>query len=110
VESVREHVSAAEKKIVFDKFHIAQHLGEAMDQVRRREHKQLKAEGDDRLTGTKYDWPRNPAALKGEQRRDFTQLRQSELKTARAWPLKETAMAFFKDVYEKPARKHFHWR
>jgi transposase len=52
VESVREHVSAAEKKIVFDKFHIAQHLGEAVDQVCRREHKQLKAEGDDRLTGT----------------------------------------------------------
>jgi hypothetical protein len=31
VESVREHVSEAEKKIVFDKFHIAQHLGEAVD-------------------------------------------------------------------------------
>jgi transposase len=109
VESVREHVSEAEKKIVFDKFHIAQHLGEAVDRVRRREHKQLKAEGDERLTGTKYDWLRNPAAMDGEQRRDFAQLRQSELKTARAWALKETAMAFFNYVYEKPARKHFQW-
>jgi len=53
--------------------------------VRRREHKQLKAEGDDRLTETKYDWLRNPTALKGETRREFAQLRQSELKTARAW-------------------------
>ena len=109
VESVREHVSEAEKKIVFDKFHIAQHLGEAVDQVRRREHKQLKAEGDERLTGTKYNWLRNPSAMDGEQRRDFAQLRQSELKTARAWALKETAMAFFNYVYEKPARKHFQW-
>jgi transposase len=109
VESVREHVSEAEKKIVFDKFHIAQHLGEAVDRVRRREHKQLKAEGDERLTGTKYDWLRNPAAMDAERRRDFAQLRQSELKTARAWALKETAMAFFNYVYEKPARKHFQW-
>jgi transposase len=109
VESVREHLSEAEKKIVFDKFHIAQHLGEAVDRVRRREHKHLKAEGDERLTGTKYDWLRNPAAMDAEQRRDFAQLRQCELKTARAWALKETAMALYNYVYEKPARKHFQW-
>lgn len=109
VESVREHLKEADQKIVFDKFHIAQHLGEAVDRVRRREHKQLKGEGDERLTGTKYDWLRNPATMDGEQRREFTSLRQSELKTARAWALKETAMALFNYVYEKPARKHFQW-
>jgi transposase len=109
VDSVREHLSEADKKIVFDKFHIAKHLGEGVDRVRRREHKRLKAEGDERLTGTKYDWLRNPAAMDGEQRREFASLRQSELKTARAWALKETAMALFNYVYEKPARKHFQW-
>ena len=31
VASVRKHVPGAEKKIVFDKFHIAKHLGEAVD-------------------------------------------------------------------------------
>jgi len=61
VASVREHVPGAEKKIVFDKFHIAQHLGEAVDRVRRWEHKTLKAAGDDRLTGTRYDWLWRPA-------------------------------------------------
>ena len=61
IDSVREHLEEAEKKIVFDKFHIAKHLGEAVDQVRRKEHKILKAEGDDRLTGTKYHWLRDPA-------------------------------------------------
>ena len=80
-----------------------------MDRVRRREHKALKAEGDDRLTGTKYDWLRNPTNMEGEQRREFAQLKYSELKTARAWALKETAMAFFHYVYERPARKHFPW-
>jgi transposase len=67
VESVREHLREADQKIVFDKFHIAQHLGEAVDRVRRREHKELKADGDDRLTGTKYDWLRNPASMDAEQ-------------------------------------------
>jgi transposase len=109
VASLRKHLPEAEKKIVFDKFHIAQHLGEAVDRVRRREHKVLKAEGDERLTGTKYDWLRNPAAMEGKQKREFAELRQSELKTARAWALKETAMALYNYVYEKPARKHFHW-
>jgi transposase len=109
VNSVHEHLPESANKIVFDKYHIARHLGEAVDRVRRREQKGLKAEGDDRLTGTKYHWLRNPATLEDEQRREFAQLVSSELKTARAWALKETAMALFSYVYERPARKHFRW-
>jgi len=109
VASLRGHLPEAEEKMVFDKFHIAKHLGEAVDRVRRKEHKVLKAEGDERLQGTKYDWLRNPASMEKEQRREFAELRQSELKTARAWALKETAMDLYDYVYEKPARKHFHW-
>ncbi len=109
VASVRGHLPKAEEKMVFDKFHIAKHLGEAVDRVRRREHKVLKAEGDERLKGTKYDWLRNPASMEGEQKREFAELRKSELKTARAWALKETAMDLYDYVYEKPARRHFQW-
>jgi len=109
VDSVRDHLREADKKIVFDKFHIAQHLGDAVDRVRRGEHKELKAEGDERLTGTKYDWLRNPAAMEPADRKAFAALRQSGLKTARAWALKETAMALFSYQYERPARKHFRW-
>jgi transposase len=82
----------------------------AVDRVRRREQKVLQAAGDDRLTGTKYDWLRNSASMDSEQKQDFVELRRSELKTARAWALKETEMAFYNYVYERPARKHFHWR
>src|SRR6266849_3607310 len=107
--SLRGHLPEAEKKIVFDKFHIAKHRGEAVDRVRRREHKVLKAEGDERLTGTKYDWLRNPASMDQKQRREFAELRRGELITARAWALRETAMSLYDYVYEKPARKHFQW-
>lgn len=109
LESVREHLPEAERKIVFDKFHVAKHLGEALDKVRRKEHKTLKAAGDDRLTGTRYDWLRNPVAMEPKDRKEFAELRKSELKTARAWALKETAMSLYGYIYERPARKHFRW-
>jgi hypothetical protein len=36
----------------------------AVDKVRRKENQTLRAAGDDRLTGTRYDWLRNPAGRK----------------------------------------------
>ncbi len=60
----------------------------------------MKAAGDDRLAGTRYDWLRNPAAMEPKDRREFAERRNSELKTTRAWALKETAMALFGYVYE----------
>ncbi len=109
IASVHEHLLEAGKKIVFDKFHIAKHLGEAVDKVRRRENKTLRAAGDDRLTGTRYDWLRHPAKMEPKDRQEFVVLKNSNLKTARAWALKEAAMALFNYVYERPARKHFRW-
>jgi transposase len=109
VNSVRAHVEDADGKIVFDKFHIAKHLGEALDKVRRRENKTLRAAGDDRLVGTRYDWLKHPAGMEPADRKEFAALRDSALKTARAWALKEEMMAFFTYTYERPARKHFRW-
>jgi transposase len=88
--------------IVFDKFHIAKLAGEAVDQVRRHEAKQLATEGDERLKRTRYSWLRNPLKATREQRQEFEPLRRSKLKTARAWAIKETLMGFFD--YFQPAR------
>ena len=74
-----------------------------------KENKTLKASGDDRLAGTRYDWLRNPTAMEPKDRKEFAELRASGLKTARAWALKETAMALYSYIYERPARKHFRW-
>ena len=51
--------------------------------------------------GTRYDWLRNPAAMEPDDRKEFAELRNSELKTARAWALKETAMTLYSYVYER---------
>ena len=109
INSTRLNLAEADGKIVFDKFHIAKHLGEAVDKVRRREHKTLKAAGDDILTGTRYDWLRHPAKMEAEDRKAFKVLRDSGLQTARAWALKEAMMSLFEYRYERPARKHFRW-
>jgi len=109
VASTRAHLPEADGKIVFDKFHIAKHLGDAVDRVRRKENKILKAAGDDRLAGTRYDWLRNPVSMEPKDRKEFAELRNSELKTARAWALKETFLRLYEYVYERPARKHFRW-
>ena len=109
INSTLNHLPEARGKIVFDKFHIAKHLSEAVDLVRRRENKQLRAAGDDRLTGTRYDWLRHPAKMEPADRKQFAALRDSNLKTARAWALKESMMALFGYFYERPARKHFRW-
>ena len=109
VASTRAHLPEADGKIVFDKFHIAKHLGDAVDRVRRKENKILKAAGDDRLAGTRYDWLRNPVSMEPKDRKEFAELRNSELKTARAWALKETFLRLYEYVYERPARKHSRW-
>ncbi len=45
IHSVKQHVSGAEEKIGFDKFRVAQHLGKAVDTVRRKENRKLLTEG-----------------------------------------------------------------
>lgn len=107
VASTRAHLDGAEDKIVYDKFHIAQHLANAVDQVRRAENKELRAAGDDQLKGSKYTWLRHPASFSAAAWKEFRRLREADLKTARAWALKETAMRLFDYRYVGAARKFF---
>ena len=87
--SVQEHTEAL---IAFDKFHVAQHLGAAVDQVRRSENRELRQQGDDRLVKTRYLWLTRRGNLTRRQQRKFTPLRTSSLRVARAWAIKESAM------------------
>ena len=92
ISATRAYVPDADEKIVFDKFHIAKHLGDAVDRVRRQENRELRAKGDGRLVKTKYLWLQNPDNMSHRHWRDFAALRSSRLKVARAWAIKEAAM------------------
>ena len=107
VQATRAQIPEAGEKIVFDKFHIAKHLNDGVDRVRRAEHRELKQRGDERLVGTKYDWLRHPDGFDASAWREFKALRTSNLKVARAWALKE-ALAQLRDYrYVGAARTFF---
>jgi len=91
IKATRQAIEGADLKIAFDRFHVAQYLGKGVDQVRRDEHRQLLKAGDQQLKGTKYQWLRNPTNMGWHQRRAFTSLRNSTLKTSRAWAMKDFA-------------------
>lgn len=87
---VRVAIERGETKIVFDKFHIAAHMNEAVDRVRRRENRVLVDEGDARLVGTKHMWLYAKENVPKRYRVSFDSLRATNLKTARAWAIKES--------------------
>ncbi len=92
IRATLDAIPDAREKIAFDKFHVAKYLGDAVDKVRRTEHRALLAEGRDDLTRTKHRWLMNPRNMSPGQWRDFKSLRDSALKTARAWAIKELGM------------------
>lgn len=107
IQSVMLNVPFADEKLVFDKFHIAQALNHAVDLVRRSEHRQRSAEGDPILKGTKFDWLRHPATFTRAAGQAFAALRERVRRVARAWELKETAMAIFDLKAAWAARRNF---
>ena len=96
-----------EADIVHDKFHVSKYLGEAVDKVRRQEHKELMAQGDETLKGTRQLWLYNPENFSPEQIEEFSALKDLELKVARAWAAKELFSKFWNYQGEGWARRFF---
>jgi transposase len=86
--------AAPQAVIVYDKFHVSKHLNEAVDKVRKEEHRRLLEQGDESLTGTKYLWLQG-ACPDGDRALSFSELCARNLKTARAWCHKETFVEFW---------------
>ena len=86
-----EMIPEALKKIAFDRFHVAKHLGDAVDKVRRAEHRALVKEGNEILTGSKYQWLKGRGRKTHREKLAFAKLRAGTRRTAQAWELKEAA-------------------
>ena len=91
--AVRETLPKA--SIVHDKFHVVKYLNECVDQVRRRERWAMSATGFSPLVGTKYSWMRNFKDKRSSEAVQFRALHQMNLKTSRAWTIKETFAHFW---------------
>lgn len=99
--------AAPQAAIVHDKLHCAKELNKAVDLVRRREHRELKREGDETLVKTKYLWLKNPRNWTEHQRQHFRSLQIDTLKVGRAWAIKEAFTDFWEYRYAGSARKFF---
>jgi len=111
--ATRAYIPQAEEKIVFDHFHVTRQVTEAVDRVRRQEHKALLAEGDEQLKGTRYLWLANEENVPDWRKEEFAAIRKTNLKTGRAWSIKESLRRFWSYRYAKSAlgyfRRWYYW-
>jgi transposase len=107
ISSTLAHVPEGKGKIVFDRYHVMDHMLKAVDQVRKREHRSLLAEGDETLKGTKYFWLFSEENLPEKWEERFEKLRHLHLKTGRAWAIKEALRDLWS--YQRKGWTLRHW-
>lgn len=105
IAATRKHVPHGHSKLVFDRYHVMWHLNTAVDEVRKREQRELIRErGGDRSTllkGTRYLWLRGRTTRTRKQNRAIAELRKAGLKVGRAWAIKETLTSLW--TYRRPS-------
>ena len=104
LKSIREHLPQA--TIVFDRFHIVQHLNRALDEVRREEVRRLKGEEQVDLKNTRYILLKNPWNLKPKEKRRLSYQIKLNNRVFRGYFLKEDFQRFWDYVYRGWAEKH----
>jgi transposase len=107
ITSTRQHLEDADDKIVFDRYHLMAYLTKAVDTVRKQESRALVATGDKSLSGTKYLWLYSAENLPDRHKDRFKVLRGGDLKTARAWAIKESLRHFWSYKRRGWGGKHF---
>lgn len=102
----RPYLKVIKKKVpqalhILDRFHIVVLLNKAVDEVRRQEARRLKQAGyEEILTHSRYCFLKNESNLTEKQRLKLTELLQYDLKSVRAYLLKESFQAFWQ--YRSP--------
>ncbi|MCX5876109.1 MAG: ISL3 family transposase [Deltaproteobacteria bacterium] len=93
---------AGEALHILDRFHVMSHFGKAIDKVRATEARELKAKGKEpALTGSRWCLLKRPENLTDRQVVKLEELLAINLKTVRAYLLKEDFRAFW--GYRSPA-------
>jgi transposase len=110
IASTLAQVPEGKDKIVFDRYHIMKHMTEAVDKVRKQEHRLLQAQGDDSLKGTKYLWLFSEENLPEPWEEWLASLQALHLKTGRAWAIKEALRDLWRYQRKGWALRHWkHW-
>ena len=102
--AVREH--AAQAQILFDRFHLVQHLNRAVDEVRRAQMCRLSRKQKVCFKGVRYLLLKNPWNLTVDQKERLSTLVKWNTPITRAYYLKESFQLFFEYKQPKRAREH----
>ena len=103
--------NAPQAAILFDKFHIIRHLGEALDKVRKHEFARLSGKHRTFIKGQKYALLSHPQNLKGPARKNLKLLLRANKRLNTAYMLKESFGQLWDYNSETWARKFFEsWR
>jgi len=108
IKAVKNKIPEAEKKIVFDRFHVSKHFNQALDKVRRREHNAfIKQAGESPLSKSRFQWLTNSHRTDNRtgKRKTFMGLSRLNLETAKAWRIKEMANSLWDYLYMKVAEE-----
>ena len=103
--------NAPQAAILFDKFHVLRHLGDALDQVRKSEYARLDGTSRKFIKGQKYALLSHPQNLKGPARKNLKLLLAANRRLNTAYLLKESFGQLWDYSSEAWARKFFdNWR
>ena len=91
--AVRRHVPTA--TVVFDRFHLSQHLGRAVDDVRRQTWRQMAGRERAEFKRTRFLWLKNPANLTRTERTRLSALCRLNTPIVKAYLLKEDLRRFW---------------
>ncbi len=110
INAVKDNFENADELISFDRFHVAGHFGKALNKVRSEEYRFLNSSnGKNPLIRSKYQWLRNSKRTDNRKtkRKEFLAISRMNLKTARAWRIKETAAMLWDYTYMGVAEKQW---
>jgi len=103
--------NAPQAAILFDKFHILRHLGEALDKVRKKEYGRLEGRQRKFIKGQKYALLSHSQNLRGSARKNLKILLAANKRLNTAYVLKESFGQLWDYESETWARKFFEsWR
>jgi transposase len=103
--SLKKNVIGA--KIIYDKFHVLRHLGQAMDEVRRQEYKRVSAADRSFIKGQRYTLLSHRENLTREGRESLKKLLSANRRLQTAYLLKEEFGQLWEYRSEAWARKFF---
>jgi transposase len=103
--------NAPQAAILFDKFHVMKHLGEALDKIRKAEYARLGGKQRQFIKGQKYTLLSHPQNLTGTARKNLKLLLAANNRLNTAYLLKESFGQLWDYNREAWARKFFeNWR